>query len=576
MASGSQPIIEMPGVLAEFGVTDADLLEAEFGTPVVNLPRQRLEHRRIAVRWSLGGGSVRPVEIGVHGVSVTIPYNFAMNIDSQLALYTAASVRALDDYAIGTAGIAGLTLMRRAAGACVDVLRERWPGASSVLVCCGSGNNAGDGYIVAGMLADKGLDVTAIAVGNVDKLGSDASQAYRYCCNTSVTFGTLDDISPDEFDVIVDALLGIGIQGQVRPDYLDVIAWMNQSNRPVLAVDIPSGLCADTGMRLGDAVSADVTVTFIGRKQGVYTLDGPDCAGELRYADLGVPPQTFDAVAPDATMIDLTRCLAALPARPKNAHKNRFGHVLVIGGDEGMGGAVSMCAEAALRAGAGLVSVATHPSHVNAILARRPELMVRGAEHPDDLAPLLARASVVALGAGLGRSSWSSRIFKKAMEVTREEALPVVLDADGLNLLALHPQARDDWVLTPHPGEASNLLQDNRIQQDRFAAVRGLREHFGGVVLLKGCGTLVAADDGISVCGQGNPGMSTAGMGDVLGGLIAALRAQGLEANDATRLGVVVHAIAGDRCAAASGERGIVATDLLPHIRRMLNPDRSE
>ncbi|MDZ7686618.1 MAG: NAD(P)H-hydrate dehydratase [Gammaproteobacteria bacterium] len=441
-----------------------------------------------------------------------------MSIDSHLALYTAAGVRALDEYAIGTARIAGLTLMRRAATACVEVLRERWPRASRVLVCCGSGNNAGDGYLVAGMLADKGLDVTAVSVGHVDKLGSDGREAYHYCCSTGVTFRTLDDISIDGFDVIVDALLGTGIKGQVRADYLEVIAPVNQSNRPVLAVDIPSGLCADTGMRLGDAISAEVTVTFIGRRQGLYTLDGPDCAGELYYADLGVPPETFDAVPPDAMIIDLARSLAALPPRPKNAHKNTFGHVLVIGGDEGMGGAVSMCAETALRAGAGLVSVATHPSHVNAILARRPELMVRGAEHPDDLVPLLARASVVALGAGLGRSSWSSRMFKKAMEVTRDEALPVVLDADGLNLLAMHSERRDDWVLTPHPGEASNLLQDNRIGQDRFASVRRLKERFGGVVLLKGAGTLVAEDDGISVCTQGNPGMATAGMGDVLEG----------------------------------------------------------
>ncbi len=491
------------------------------------------------------------------------------------ALYTAEEVRALDAWAIGTAGVPGLTLMRRAATACVETLLEQWPAASRVLVICGSGNNAGDGYISAGMLADRGIDVVVVSIGDPEKLGDDASSGYEYCCGTTAEFMPLLEVSPDEFDVVVDALLGTGLSGEVRDDYRAAIDKLNASNVPVLSVDIPSGLSADTGVRLGTAVSADVTVTFIGRKRGLYTLDGPDCAGQIVFADLEVPPETYGAVQPGCRLLTEDRT-QKLPPRPKNAHKNMFGHVLVIGGDEGMGGAVAMSAETALRAGAGMVSVATHPAHVSSVLARRPEIMARGIEHPDDLLPLLARASVVALGPGLGRSAWSSRIFKKAMEATLENDLPVVLDADGLNLMALHPEHRENWILTPHPGEASHLLQDSSIQQDRFASVASLQAKFGGVSLLKGAGTLICGGDVVSVCACGNPGMSTAGMGDVLTGLIAGLLAQGLDPVEATETGVLVHAIAGDRCAARSGERGLLATDLLPEIRLQLNSEVSE
>lgn len=499
-----------------------------------------------------------------------------MSDSSSLALYAADGVRAIDASAIETHGIPGLTLMRRAATACAETLIERWPEARRVLVLCGSGNNAGDGYIVAGMLADRGLDVTFVSIGDVSKLGPDARRGHDYCEASPASGRSLDEIRAGDFDVVVDALLGTGTKGQVRDDYVPAISAINGSGRPVLAVDIPSGLCADTGVRLGETVRADVTVTFVGKKRGLYTLDGPDHAGDIVFTDLGIPDDAKTAASPSARLVDLPALLSRLPARPRNAHKNMFGHVLVIGGDQGMGGAASMSAETALAAGAGMVSVATHPVHVSAILARRPELMVRGVEHPDDLRPLLARASVVVLGPGLGRSSWSSAVFRCAIEATRDETLPVVLDADGLNLLALHPEQRDNWILTPHPGEASNLLQDNRIQQDRFASVEALRTRFGGVALLKGAGTVIATERGTLLCAAGNPGMSVAGMGDVLAGLLAALVAQGLDLPTATSLGVAVHAAAGDRQAGSMGEIGIRATDLLPEIRAILNARVSE
>lgn len=489
-----------------------------------------------------------------------------------IALYSAERVRELDRVAIEEFEVPGLTLMRRAAGACVEALYRRWHGVRKITVFCGSGNNAGDGYIVAGMLAERGRVVQVIVVGDPDKLGADAAEGYRYC---RASGATLVDFGPDVSvagDVIVDALLGTGLSGSVRTRYLEAIETVNDAGKPVLSVDVPSGLCADTGNRLGAAVEAQVTVTFIGVKQGLLTMDGPDCAGDVVFAGLDVPDGVYERVAPSARRLDFSTQVRTLPRRPRNAHKNKFGHVLIVGGDEGMGGAAAMSGESALRAGCGLVSVVTSKTHVDAILARRPELMVRGVDSATDVAPLLARASVVVLGPGLGRSAWSQALFKYVMQATGESELPVVLDADGLNLLALTPVKRDNWILTPHPGEAGNLLQDTGIQTDRFGAVANLQAKYGGVALIKGAGTVITDGNRLSVCSDGNPGMSTAGMGDVLSGVIGGLLAQHLPPMIATELGVAAHARAGDVCVARAGERGLIATDLIPEIRRLLNP----
>jgi hydroxyethylthiazole kinase-like uncharacterized protein yjeF len=485
------------------------------------------------------------------------------------SLYSAASVRALDKVAIEEFGIASLALMRRAADACTRELTRRWPDAGRATVFCGSGNNAGDGYIIAGMLAEKGLAVDVQVVGDPVKLGEDAAQAYRYCTSSDARMHDFDGSCVVDAGVIVDALLGTGLSGEVRADYARAIDAINTAGRPVLAVDIPSGLSADTGVRLGACVNADVTVTFIGLKQGMFTLDGPDSCGEIRFASLDVPAGVYARVPADAHRLEWGALAARLPVRPKNSHKNRFGHVLVVGGDQGMGGAVAMSGEAALRCGAGLVSVATHPAHVNAVLARRPELMVKGIADGLALQPMLERASVIVLGPGLGRSAWSEEVYRQTMQAGER---PMVMDADGLYMLAQQPGRRTDRVLTPHPGEAGVLLQGEAVQSDRFHAVTALQARYGGTVVLKGAGSLIHDGDGICLCSLGNPGMSTAGMGDVLSGVIGGLLAQGLPVSLATRTGVAVHALAGDRCAARSGQRGLVATDLIAEIRKLLNP----
>ena len=484
-------------------------------------------------------------------------------------LYTAQQIRQLDAIAINQHGIPGITLMRRAAKACVEVIFAQWPTLASCAVYCGSGNNAGDGCIVAALLANRGIDVRLYMLGNIDKLSADARAAYHHALQSNARVTPFASTDPQtETELIVDALLGIGLSGAIRPLYQSAINLINRSPRPVLAVDIPSGLSADSGAQLGEAIRADHTVTFVGLKQGMFTLDGPDCVGQLHFDNLGIAADMPADWTPSCRKLCLGAVQGALLPRPKHSHKNNFGHLLVIGGDEGMGGAAAMAALAAMRSGAGLVSLATHPAHRHTILAAHPEIMVHGLASPQQLAPLLAKASALVLGPGLGLSSWSEKIF----ETTLQRRLPMVLDADGLNILAGTELQRDNWILTPHPGEAARMLKGAANTLDRFAAVRWLQQQYGGVVLLKGVGSLIADSTRTALCPFGNPGMSTAGMGDILSGLIGALLAQGLSLMDATELGAVVHSIAADKCAKIAGARGLMATDLLPDIRRLLNP----
>lgn len=484
------------------------------------------------------------------------------------ALYTADQVRELDRIAIEEEGIPGLTLMRRAARACLTAIENKYPGVNSVSVFCGSGNNAGDGYILAGMLAERGCEVHVIVVGDPDKLGEDATAGWEYCQSTAAGIMRFDaDKTRVEGELVVDALLGTGLKGDVRDKYRDAIDRINDTGCPVVSVDIPSGLCANTGSILGNAIRASLTVTFIGLKRGLITNEGPERCGELQFAGLGVPDTVYQRVEPDGFKLAWERGLVRLPARRRNAHKRDFGHVLIVGGDRGMGGAVAMAGEAALRAGAGLVSLATHPAHAAAMISRRPELMTRAVESAGDLAPLLERATTLIVGPGLGTGDWSREMFDRVLAAE----LPMVIDADGLNLLSERDTSRDNWILTPHPGEASRMMDGADVRADRYESARQLQGRYGGVVVLKGAGSLIAGPGGLRVCPWGNPGMSSAGMGDVLSGLIGAVLAQGLDAMDSAILGVCVHALAGDRLARADGERGLIATDLIPVARQLLN-----
>jgi len=483
-------------------------------------------------------------------------------------LYRAAQVRELDRLAIAEQGIASGVLMERAGAEAFALLCRRWPEARRIGVVCGVGNNGGDGFVVARLGRAAGLEVALYQVGEAASLHGAALAAAQAA---GMAAQPLLPGALRHCDVVVDALLGTGLNGEVRDAWRVAIEAMNACGRPVLALDVPSGLDADTGAVQGCAVNAAATITFIGCKQGLLTAAGPACCGELHFASLAVPPAVYEKVAATARRLDAAQFAGWLAPRPRDAHKGDFGHVLVVGGDSGYAGAVRLAAEAALRSGAGLVSVATRAAHTAALTAARPELMCHGVESAAELEPLLRRATVVVAGPGLGQGRWGGELLGRLLQAPQ----PLVVDADALNLLALDPERRENWVLTPHPGEAGRLLgvPAAEVQRDRFAAAAGLQASFGGVVVLKGPGTLVLGDDGMpGVCAGGNPGMAGGGMGDVLSGIIGGLIAQGLPLREAAGAGVCVHAAAADAAAKAAGERGLLASDLFPQLRCLVNP----
>ena len=485
-------------------------------------------------------------------------------------LYTAEQMRALDRAAMSALAIPGYTLMTRAAAAALRALRAHWPRAWKIAVLCGAGNNAGDGYVLARLALAAGLDVTVLYLTAPEQLQGDARTAWQEARAAGVPIRTFTPSGLNTAEVIVDALLGTGLTRPLAADWVAAVQAVNAARVPVLALDIPSGLSADSGAVLGAAVRADLTVTFIAAKFGLFTGAGPDHAGKVELADLAVPEAVLQTQPPCAWRIGADGLADALPApRLPSAHKGSFGTVLVIGGQPGMSGAVRLAAEAAARVGAGRVLVATHPAHAAVLNSGRPELMCHGIEASAELHDLIEQADVLAVGPGLGQGAWAQALMKPLWDCPR----PLLLDADALNLLALAPRRRDDWILTPHPGEAARLLgaDTHSVQNDRRAAVLTLQEKYGGVVVLKGAGSLIADGGRVRLASAGNPGMASAGMGDVLTGVIAAMLAQGLPAAEAAAVGVVLHGCAGDS-AAAEGERGLLAGDLFAELRRWVNP----
>ena len=491
--------------------------------------------------------------------------------DAPLQTYRASDMRLLDARLATGEGIDDYALMQRAGRAAFFRLRRRWPQARRLGVVCGPGNNGGDGFVVASMARAWGLAVELWALAAPDTLVGAARHAAE---DFLAAGGEIRPLEPDalrtaEVDAWVDALFGIGLARPLTGAAHAAVLALNQHPAPTLAVDIPSGLSADTGAILGAAVQAAATVSFIAPKPGLYTGAGPNCCGVVCLDRLGAPAD-LAADLPGACRLwpDAMPLGTLLPPRLPAAHKGQFGHVLVIGGGPGMAGAARMSAEAALRAGAGLVSVATVPAHAATLGIGRPELMVAAAQTGVELAPLLARSTVRAVGPGLGRDAWAQQMFDGALSAPG----PLVVDADGLNLLAETPRRRTDWILTPHPAEAARLLGTTTaaVQADRLAAVRALTTRYGGVALLKGAGTLI--DDGrqIDLCAGANPGLASGGMGDVLTGLIAGLLAQGLPLADAARGAVRLQLRAGALAARALGAPGMLAGDLLERIAPLL------
>jgi hydroxyethylthiazole kinase-like uncharacterized protein yjeF len=487
-----------------------------------------------------------------------------------VSVHTAAQVRALDRHAIDDLQIPSYTLMTRAGEAALGALRSCWPSAQRIAVVCGPGNNGGDGYVLARLAREQRLEVVAIGLHEPARLQGDARRAHDDFLAAGGTVGNWHANCLRGADVVVDAIFGVGLSRPVAGVAAEAIAAINACAAHVFALDIPSGLHADSGEILGVAVRAERTLTFLGLKLGFYLGEGPNCVGIVMLDGLELPPQELAHADAAAALINEAAIAELLPRRSRTAHKGQQGSVLVIGGNVGMAGAARMAGEAALRAGAGLVTVATRSENVAAIVGARPELMCRGVTRAEDLTGLIAHADVIALGPGLGQDDWARTMFETALGSDRR----AVVDADALNLLAQSPRANAHWILTPHPGEAARLLGKTsaEVQRDRLGAARAIAVRFGGVVVLKGAGTLVVSDEGLpAICDRGNPGMASAGMGDVLTGVIAGILAQRAELSAAARVGVLVHALAGDM-AARRGERGLLATDLLAYLPTCVNP----
>lgn len=490
-----------------------------------------------------------------------------------MLLYTEEQIRAIDCCAIKTTQDGAYGLMQKAAKAVFHRMQARWPETRQLIVCCGFGNNGGDGWLLAHQAQLVGIKTQVwVSDGKLPK-SAEALRARELALASGVVehIFSLGENLP-KTDLVIDALFGVGLRSAPDAKSTALIDAINRQAAPVLSIDIPSGLDADRGSALGACVRANVTVTLIRHKRGLWTGYGPVCAGSVDLETL----ETDSSCAEGLSGVSV-RCVgaqdvkAALKPRLVNAHKGHHGHVLVIGGGIGMGGAALLAASAAARVGAGWVSVATRSEHVGAILSAQPELMVLGVEQAHDIDLLLARASVIALGPGLGQSAWAQQLFEHALHTQR----PVVIDADALNWLAKKPVHRSaTTVLTPHPGEAARLLECSvaDIEHDRYQAALMLAHRYQAVVVLKGAGTIIAtAQEKLSVCPVAYAGMASAGMGDVLTGVIAGLIAQGLSVEQAAEVGVWVHAHAALR-AGGSLPRGLMASDVIRCLPMEVNP----
>ena len=498
--------------------------------------------------------------------AVFIARGFMNEVKSQL--YDAAASRAIDACAIADSGVSGYALMQRAAEAAFACLLQSFPGVKSVTVCCGKGNNAGDAYLVALRAHQLGIHTQVFALVAPADLQGDGERAYLDASAGGVAVSvaqSADDITPTG-EVIIDGLLGTGIEGAPRQPFASCIEKLNTSGRKILSIDLPSGVNADTGAVAGAAVRADVTLSFITRKIGLYTGDGVSHAGLRLYDDLGVPDEMYTSPGVPQLFWDA----GVLPGLDANTYKHRQGHVVVAGGDTSMPGAVSMAAQAALRVGAGMVTVITQPQHATAIVARTPEVMVVPAQTPR-AQEVIAACSLVVLGPGLGRSDWSEALY----DLVEQSDKPTVLDADGLFWLA----RRGAWqggplVITPHVAEAARLLNcpAAEVQQDRLSACQALHGQYGCHGVLKGAGSVVFDGAQLAVCAHGNPGMATAGMGDVLSGIVAGLLAAAPQQTAAClSAAVALHSAAADEAVLETGERSLIATDVIAQLPGLLH-----
>lgn len=507
-----------------------------------------------------------------------------------MKVLTAAQMQEIDRIAINDIGIPGVVLMENAGRGVAEEIERRFSALQprSALVLSGKGNNGGDGYVVARQLLNRGWSVQTLVLAEREAVKGDAliNLTVLQRLGGNVAF-VPDDSRWDEFEesvttatIMVDALFGTGLTKPVEGLYRRVINWLNRQSSPVVAVDLPSGVEASTGRILGTAVNASVTVTFALPKVGQVSFPAAGLVGELVTIDIGIPSLVTDQVPSDCVLIDAGCARRLLPLRRPDGNKGTFGHLILLAGATGKSGAAVMAAEAGLRAGTGLVTVAC-PHSIQSVVATRlveaitvPLAELNGeVSMPafDVLMPLIQGKQALALGPGLGLGGEVKELIRRLLQAT---TLPVVIDADALTALSgkmqlFERQTDRQVVLTPHPGEMSRLtgLSIAEIESDRFDVVRSFASQHQVVVVLKGARSLIAAPDGrVHVNSSGHAGLASGGMGDALTGLIGGLLAQGLDALDAATLGAYLHGSAADRLYRIYGDAGLLASDVIREI----------
>ncbi len=498
-------------------------------------------------------------------------------------------MRALDEDATSAYKIPSLLLMENAARGLVDKVEASFGlcQGKRITIVAGRGNNGGDGLAAARHLRMRGAEVVVYLLSEVDRVGGDARVSLDIWRKTegllhSEGIYSFDQLVSDleKTDLVVDALLGTGLSQAVKGVYAETIQSINQCGKPVVSVDIPSGISADTGEMLGVAVKAAATMTMALPKWGHFLQNGLACRGRLDVVDIGLPPMLIEKADIKLDLITQASLKGLLPKRQLGVHKGNLGHLLVIAGSVGKRGAAQMCSLAAMRCGIGLVTTAL-PKSIDAS-SPFPTMEAMTLPLPESEAGTLALSSekmiydamsgknAVALGPGLSQHPETVELVRNLLS---QISLPMVVDADGINAIAAEPsilkQKKGPLVLTPHPGEMGRLIgkQAVEVQKDRFNIARRFAENFGVILVLKGAHTVIAAPDGaLRVNNTGNPGMATAGIGDILTGIIAALIAQGLAPLDAATLGVALHGVAGDLAAAEKGMAGLLSSDLIEKI----------
>jgi len=500
-----------------------------------------------------------------------------------MKILTAAQMRDFDRAAIETRGIRGAQLMERAGRAVAEraVRLAREAPAGDIVIICGRGNNGGDGFVAARHLAGRGFRVQVFLAAEREAVTGDAGENLGRLAEAGIEAVEVADAAPvaaacRDAALVVDALLGTGLSGEVRGLAADLIRAMNEAGRPVLAVDVPSGLEADTGAELGVAVQAVETVTMGLPKLGLCLYPGMDRAGRLTVADIGFPPDLVAASPCAAELTEAAWVARLLPKRDRSAHKGEFGRLLVVAGSVGMTGAATLAAESALRAGTGLAYVGC-PGSLNDILEVKltealthplPETPERSLDSTglSRILELSEEMDVLAIGPGVSRHPGTAQLIRGLVAQGRK---PFVLDADGLTACADEPSALEGAhaaaVITPHPGEMSRLMgiSTGEVQAKRYEVAQAAARRFRAVVVLKGAYTIIAEGERTMINPTGNPGLATGGTGDVLTGVVASLLGQGLAPFEAAAAGAYLHGLAGDIAAERRGRASLIAGDLV-------------